>query len=466
MRSSIHHWNVFVAVVFAIAAPGVASAAPAKRAPPPTRPTAAATGDAKALLETAKQAANSGQHDKALAAIEDGLKVVAGDTAVLQQLLKLKGQELSAVHDFDAAYDAFEAYLGTTPPPPPGPKREFEGFVKRLAPVKTTFLEVTVTNGPADVYLNARSFRQICQKAKPCGRVGVLPNSYKVIVERDGFVTSTSPVTVAAGATAKLAVTLVEKPSQLTVRVTPPDAKVAVDDADYPAALAVPAGPHKVVVTLAGHATARLEAVAHEGKPVALDVTLDPLVPTRVEPASAELRLDDKPIGLLEGGLVIPPGDHRLVARASGFDERTVAIPAERGADYQIAIELAVKKAVVVQPPPPGLSPRRKLALAAGGAGVVALAGGVVLGLQSRSADHDAYALCPSPATPCASAQEANDLNQRGRWRATQANIAFGFAGAAVVTAAVLWLTGAPESRVAVSAQLGNVSGVDVAVRF
>jgi hypothetical protein len=54
--------------------------------------------------------------------------------------------------------------------------------------------------------------------------------------------------------------------------------------------------------------------------------------------------------------------------------------------------------------------------------------------------------------------------------RALAANVAFGVAGGAAVAAAVLWLTGAPESRsprrVAVTPRLGGGAGLDVAVRF
>jgi hypothetical protein len=38
--------------------------------------------------------------------------------------------------------------------------------------------------------------------------------------------------------------------------------------------------------------------------------------------------------------------------------------------------------------------------------------------------------------------------------------------GGAAIAAAVLWLTGAPESRVAITPQLGAVAGLDLAVRF
>ena len=45
-------------------------------------------------------------------------------------------------------------------------------------------------------------------------------------------------------------------------------------------------------------------------------------------------------------------------------------------------------------------------------------------------------------------------------------NIAYGVAGGAAIAAAVLWLTGGPESRVAVAPHLGAVAGLDLAVRF
>jgi len=63
----------------------------------------------------------------------------------------------------------------------------------------------------------------------------------------------------------------------------------------------------------------------------------------------------------------------------------------------------------------------------------------------------DTHAVCPSPPTPCACAVEAEDLNRQARSRAFQANVAYGVAGGAAVAAAVLWLTGAPESRVAIT---------------
>jgi hypothetical protein len=144
---------------------------------------------------------------------------------------------------------------------------------------------------------------------------------------------------------------------------------------------------------------------------------------------------------------------HRPLAQAEGFQDRRIAIPSERAPGYQLEVGLVRV---------PRLTNRRKIALAVGGAGVIAVAGGVVLGLQSRQLDHDTYALCPSTSLPCPDAPRANDLNLRTQSRARAANIA----GGAAIAAAVLWLTGAPDSRVAVTPQLGAVAGPDVAVRF
>ena len=72
----------------------------------------------------------------------------------------------------------------------------------------------------------------------------------------------------------------------------------------------------------------------------------------------------------------------------------------------------------------------------------------------------------PVDVDPVPDAPEANDLNLRARSRALEANIAYGVAGGAAIAAAVLWLTGAPESRVAVTPPLGAVAGLDLAVRF
>jgi hypothetical protein len=166
----------------------------------------------------------------------------------------------------------------------------------------------------------------------------VLPGQYKVIAERSGFERWTGRVAIERDKTTPLPVTLVERPSLLTVRVAQPGARVTVDDTAYDAPATVAAGTHRVVISLAGYMDARREIAAHEGKPVKLEVALTPLVAIRLEPPGAALRLDDKPVALADGGLAIPPGAHVLVARAQGFQDRRIDIPAERAPASAAAI--------------------------------------------------------------------------------------------------------------------------------
>jgi len=450
MMALFRNWIVGISVACA----SVAAAAPKKATP------AAAKVSAAAQYKAAAQQYSNGNYPKALELIEQGLAVAPQDL----KLLGLKGSVLLELRDYPAALAAYQAYLKAKPTG--ANQREAQKIVDNLLAVESTFLDLTLANGPAEVFLDSKTLGTFCRAAPAC-RQAVLPGEYKVIVERPGFERWSDRVKIESGKTATLAVTLVEKPSLLTVRVTPEGASVTVDGAAHDPSRPLPAGKHRVVVSLAGHAEEQREAIAREGAPIELDVALAPFVPVAVEPPGAELLLGGKPVAIRDGGIPLPPGAQTLVARAPGFQDGTVAIPAERGSDFKLAIKL--ERVVVVAPPPPGPSRftgRRKLALVAGGAGVVALGAGVVLGLQSGRLEDDAFGLCPSPSTPCADAREANDLNLRGRSRALQANVAFGVAGGAAIAAAVLWLTGAPESRVAVTPRLGPVAGLDLAVRF
>jgi hypothetical protein len=463
MRGLMRIWMIGLAMAWS--GLSTAQAAPGARAAPARRPAAAPANAADAALAEASRQVAAGQYDEALVAIDAGLKLDAKHTG----LLELKGQVLVKLPDYLGALEAYEADLAAGPT---GPNlRNARLQVKSLLPVRTTFLQVTVSQGPAVIHLGSRTDRAFC-KAEPTCRAGWLPGTYKVFAERPGFMPWIGRVTLIADKTVSLAIPLVEKPSLVTVRAAQADATVMVDDTAYTAPLTLPAGAHKVTVTLPGHVPAATEVIAREGKPVELDVTLVPRVPVVIEPATATatatLLLDDKPVELHDGGVGIPSGAHVLVARARGFRDGRVEIPAARPADYVARVELRVPEPPRVEPSP--FTTRRKIALAAGGVGLAALAGGAVLGTQAKQREDDAFALCPSPATPCAAAAPANDLNKQARSRALQANIAYGVAAGAVIAASILWLTGAPESpepRVAITPHVdGTVAGLDLALRF
>ena len=446
MRSSICAWIVCVGVACA----GVALAAPKPRVG--NKSAGDKHTEAKGLTDT-------GDYEKALAVIEDGLASAPTDTG----FLLLKAQVLLKQKEYLGALAAAEADLaaGATG----ANKRNAEQIVKILSVVKTTFFEITLANGPASIYLDRKSDGELCVAAPTCNKQ-ILPDTYRVIAERPGFDTWTGRATVAANATTKLAITLVEKSSLLTVQVTPPGANVTVDGTAYSAPTKVAAGSHAIVASLAGHRDERRDALAHDGKPVAVNIALTPVVPVRVEPSTATLAVDGQPAVIQDGAIALAPGPHELVARAPGRVDGRIQIPAVRPADYQISVVLDPVPPPRVPVPGPGFTPRRKIALAVGGLGVAATAGGVVLGLLSKQRKDDAFKLCPSSSTPCTQASAANSAYESGRSRALQADIAFGVAGGAAIAAAVLWFTGAPESQVAVTPRLGPVAGLDLAVRF
>jgi hypothetical protein len=433
MRGVMHTWIVCVGV----ACTGVALAGP--RVDPHDK-----------YMEAVALDDNS-DTEKALAVIDEGLAAAPK----YLPLLRFRGDVLLKLRDYSGAVAAYKVYVaaGATGEN----RRKAEQIVRDLSVVHTTFLDIGVANGPAEIFLDSKTQGVFCSAAPSCQR-SVMPGAYKVIAERPGFERWVGRVTVDPGTTAKLAIALVEKLSQLTVKVSPEGANVRVGDKDYDAPMMIAAGTHPVVVTLAGHVAARLQASAHEGKPVVLDVTLTPLVPVRVEPAAATLQLDGgAAVAVQDGGAALPPGKQIVVGRAPGFQDRRVEVPAERPAGYRLEVVL---ERIVPPPPAPErpdlLTPRRKVAIGAAGLGVVSGVLGVFA--WDDKGNYDAFARRdPSRA---AEFRSSADL------RAKLAYTGYGVAAGAVIAAAVLWVTGAPESRVAVTPRVGPVAGLDLAVRF
>jgi hypothetical protein len=461
----IRGWIVCAGVAWASVAP----AAPKAGAP------AAPKVSAQALYNAAQAQYGNGDYPRALSLIDQGLALAPKNL----DLLWLKATMLLELRKYSEALVAYNALLAAGVTGYRG--QQAVQIAQKLRAVPSTFLEVTITNGPATVYLDSKALGALCPPGPSC-KQAVPPNQYTVIAERPDFKRWTGPVTVKSNDTTRLSITLIEEPSTLTVQVAPAEARVTVDGAPYDPAAKLAAGPHEVVIALDGYAEERRRVVAQLGKPIQLDVALMPLVPVHVEPLGAVLRLGGKPVAPQDGRIPLPPGGHRLVASSPGYDERRIEIPAERGPDYEIVVKLDRHVDPPPPPPPPPPTGRRKLALATGVAGLVALGAGVALGVSAHHLDDDAYALCPSPAEPCADAAEATDLNARARLRALQANVAYGAAGGAAIAAAVLWLTGgaaerrpvagasrltAPRApRASLTPRLGAVSGLDLSVRF
>ena len=160
--------------------------------------------------------------------------------------------------------------------------------------------------------------------------------------------------------------------------------------------------------------------------------------------------------------LPIDGGTYTIEAHAPGLVtwKGSAVVPDEHG---QISVDVP---ALVVDPhahatpapaptspsPPPESSSwtgKRKVGVAMAGVAVLAGIGGVIFGEMANSKLADADAQCdPQRICPSAAAlKAANDDHSAATARALDANIAFGVAGAAAITAGILWLTGAPERQ-------------------
>jgi hypothetical protein len=185
---------------------------------------------------------------------------------------------------------------------------------------------------------------------------------------------------------------------------------------------------------------------------------------------------DGKPIDATtwDRSLPIDGGSYVIAATAPGHQDwhMTVVVPVENGDVKATLPELrprpAVSQEVAHESPaaaPSRLAPRRKVAVAVAGSSVVALLGGVVLGIVAKGKRDDAFDMCPDPGVPCPMAARADSLTSSAHRLAISANIGFGIAAVAAISGGILWFTGEPQSppRTAI---LPTANGLAVTGRF
>ena len=386
MRAQLRAWIACVGVAYT----GVALAAPP---------------GARESYQRAKQLDDNGDSEQALGLIQQALDAAPKDLA----LLGLRAAVLFQLRDYPTALMAYQAYLdaGATG----RSRREAQKRVEELG--KLTFLDVVVGNASGTVYLESKTLGVFCA-AQPMCHKAILPsaNKYKVIVEQPGFERWTGEVLVEEGKTARLDVTLIEKSSQLTVRATPADATatITVDGAPYHEPVTIPAGRHTVEVASSGYSTVHRMIDAHEGRPVELEVPLEPLAPRVAVTA---------PVSGAPGG------------------ERSQT--------------------------------RMLLGLGIAAAGGVAVGVGLAFGAKARSTDADVTALCGSDhlcdSTP--DYERGHQLASDAKSQATTATVLIAAGGAAAVAGVIVWLT-APREHAPRTARIvpviGGASDVGLAV--
>ena len=168
--------------------------------------------------------------------------------------------------------------------------------------------------------------------------------------------------------------------------------------------------------------------------------------------------------------LPVDGGEYIISGRAPGHEEwqTTAKVPVDNG---KVSVEVpkfkelgklvtAETKPADKKPSEPavddvgaerGRSPgmfttKSKIAVGLAAVGVAGVVLGIVFGQSANSKHDQAFMLCPDPAVSCTQADKANALIADGRTSATEANVSFVVAGAAIIGATVLWFTGKPES--------------------
>jgi hypothetical protein len=381
-------------------------------------------GDA---YKQARASFGAGEYDEALAAADAGLAAAPKHL----RLLLLKGQILLEKRDYEGAIAAYEAFLAAGPRG--ANKRKAQKIVRNLQVVQETFITVEVTNGPASVYIDSESLGEVCV-AEPICKKGFVPGTYRVIVKREGFETARESVTLRRGESAGFTGALVEKPSELTVRVSPEDAAIAVDGEPLGAgeARSITPGAHEITATRDGYLAATKPIEARRGEPVAVDLRLDELIPLDVTPEDAALSIDGAEARLEGGELVVPAGTGAFTLRATRAGYRDAEIPVAAAREPGRPIEVTLEK--IPEPPPPPPPPPAewtgtKIALVAG-AGAVALVGfglGTASGISAAGHRDDAEQLCePADVGLICATEEGFEATEDARDASATANVLFG----------------------------------------
>jgi hypothetical protein len=216
---------------------------------------------------------------------------------------------------------------------------------------------------------------------------------------------------------------------------------------------------------------ARSHAEALEPKLVRLTIQ----VPEQSRVPGLVVVRDGAKLGAGEWGVAIPvdPGEHVVSASALGrapWETRTSV----REASGTVAIPMLEALAPEMTPPPPPpdvqvgptswWTPMRTAGVVVGGAGVVGLVAGGILGLVAKSNYDTARAQCTGGARGCPAGAVSDSDSAYGM--ATGATVVFVVGAAAAVTGAALVLFSAPADAKTGSAPTRKLPGASAALRF
>ncbi len=176
-----------------------------------------------------------------------------------------------------------------------------------------------------------------------------------------------------------------------------------------------------------------------------------------VTPENAQVLVDGKPATLQEGRLFLDPGQHSVVVRAAGYEERRADLKVDGGEQDQLSIELAVAESVApeaAQSRQPAtdttagvsVAPRRKLlwTWVLGGAALAVGGTAVGLSLAAKSNSDDFQDACQGATYPA----RCHGLKRQGERQELLGWVGYGLSGALASGAiTAFFLEGRPEKR-------------------
>lgn len=186
----------------------------------------------------------------------------------------------------------------------------------------------------------------------------------------------------------------------------------------------------------------------------------------RGAPAGLAVTLDGRDVTALVGvAIPIDPGEHTITTRATGLTDANTTVTVERdGQKLEVRVPVEVATTDDVRPSGAGKT-RRIIAIATGGAGVIALGVGLYFGKRGFSLYDESREHCPDNICDAKGASLVDD----SRSAALKSNIFIGVGVGALAAGAILYFTAPSERRTAVTVRPtvgpGGVAGT-IELRF
>jgi hypothetical protein len=218
-----------------------------------------------------------------------------------------------------------------------------------LTPVGTTgSISFTSIPSGATIYID-----NILQTSKtPATITGVSAGSHSYILRLTGYNNATGTVTVIAGQTATVSVTLVSTTGSISFSSSPSGADIYLDNvlqsAKTPATItSVSAGSHSYLLRLTGYTDATGTVTVTSGQTATVSITLTPVVTTgsisfTSTPQDADIYLDGLLVAMTPAVITgVSAGIHNYLLQLSGYSDATGTVTAIAGQTVSVSVTLA-----------------------------------------------------------------------------------------------------------------------------